>query len=62
MASIVIARQGALAKKLQIRGARRRPPTLLSMPIATTSSWREILDEADAIEREEDERYGEASR
>jgi hypothetical protein len=32
------------------------------MPIATTSRWRDILDEADAVERQEDERYGEAWR
>jgi hypothetical protein len=32
------------------------------MPIPTTSRSREILDEADAVDREEDERHGEAWR
>jgi hypothetical protein len=58
MASIVAARQGAPANELQIRGTRSAPPMLLSMPSMTTGRSREILDDADAVDQEADERYG----
>jgi hypothetical protein len=63
MASIVAARQGAPAIKIQIRGARSAPPMELSMPSITHGQIaREILDDADAVDQEEDERYGKAWR
>jgi hypothetical protein len=63
MAPIVAARQGAPAIELQIRGARSAPPMLTQHAEHHHGQIaREILDHADAVDQEEDERYGKAWR
>jgi hypothetical protein len=62
MASIVAARQGAPAIKLQIRGARSAANATQHSEHHHGHVAREILDDADAVDQEEDERYGKAWR